>query len=364
MALPLRTTLDDIFALCTYFSAKPTGATIKDAKAVLGSSRLDPRKINALKFFGYLEEQDQRLRVTSEGRAIAKNIGAARAAVFVRTIRKVDPYRAIVERAAYQQELSLITTDVAAHWHDHFKDIAGGTDDTLNDQAVCFFHIVQGGELVTLVLGGGRKGPTRVDFDEGALASFISDEDRSITASEDIEEKPLKEEKPTSTKSISVDSSRQAAQEEEAPLELGQGIFIAHGKNKKPLDQLKRILDQFKIQYRVAVDEANLGRPISSKVREIMQSCNCAILIFTADEEFKDKDANTIWRPSENVVYELGAASYLYGNRVVIMKEDTVDFPSNFRDVGYISFANDQLEAKAMEILRELIGFGIVKVST
>ncbi len=46
------------------------------------------------------------------------------------------------------------------------------------------------------------------------------------------------------------------------------------------------------------------------------------------------------------------------------MKEDSVDFPSNFRDIGYISFANDQLEAKAMEILRELIGFGIVKVST
>ena len=95
-----------------------------------------------------------------------------------------------------------------------------------------------------------------------------------------------------------------------------------------------------------------------------MQACNCAILIFTADEEFKDKDGNTIWRPSENVVYELGASGYLYESRIVIMKEDTVTFPSNFRDIGYISFANDQLEAKAMEILRELIGFGIVKVST
>jgi predicted nucleotide-binding protein len=68
--------------------------------------------------------------------------------------------------------------------------------------------------------------------------------------------------------------------------------------------------------------------------------------------------------PSENVVYELGASSYLYGDRVVIMKEDSVDFPSNFRDIGYISFATDQLEAKTMEVLRELIGFGIVKVST
>ena len=71
-----------------------------------------------------------------------------------------------------------------------------------------------------------------------------------------------------------------------------------------------------------------------------------------------------IWRPSENVAYELGAAGYLYGSRMVIMKEEDVTFPSNFREIGYISFQRDQLDAKAMEILKELIGFGIVKVST
>jgi predicted nucleotide-binding protein len=149
-----------------------------------------------------------------------------------------------------------------------------------------------------------------------------------------------------------------------ASKELGQGIFVAHGKNKKPLDQLKRILEQFRIPYKVAVDEPNLGRPIGAKVKEIMESCNCAILIFTADEEFQDKNGNPVWRPSENVVYELGASGFLYGSRIVILKEETVEFPANFRDLGHISFAKDQLEAKSMDVLKELIGFGIVKVST
>ena len=148
------------------------------------------------------------------------------------------------------------------------------------------------------------------------------------------------------------------------PRELGQAIFIAHGKNKKPVEQLKKILEQFRIPYKVAVEEPNLGRPIGNKVREIMEACNCAILIFTADEEFRDKDGNVIWRPSENVAYELGAAGYLYDSRMVIMKEEDVTFPSNFQDIGYISFDKDQLEAKAMDILKELIGFGIVRVST
>ena len=57
------------------------------------------------------------------------------------------------------------------------------------------------------------------------------------------------------------------------------------------------------------------------------------------------------------MTFELGAAGFLYDNRIVIMKEDNVEFPANFRDIGYISFSKDQLAAKAMEILKELIGF-------
>ena len=126
----------------------------------------------------------------------------------------------------------------------------------------------------------------------------------------------------------------------------------------------KRILDRFKVPYKVAVEEPNLGRPIGEKVKETMRLCNCAILIFTADEEFSDTDGNTVWRPSENVVYELGATSYLYGKRIVILKEDAVEFPSDFKDLGYISFGKNQLEAKSMDVISELIGFGILKVST
>jgi hypothetical protein len=48
----------------------------------------------------------------------------------------------------------------------------------------------------------------------------------------------------------------------------------------------------------------------------------------------------------------------------VILKEESVKLPSNFSDLGYISFAKDELTAKSMDVLSELIGFGIVKVST
>ena len=45
------------------------------------------------------------------------------------------------------------------------------------------------------------------------------------------------------------------------------------------------------------------------------------------------------------------------GNCVAdMLKEEGVEFPTNFRDLGYISFSKDLLEAKSIDVLKELIG--------
>jgi predicted nucleotide-binding protein len=149
-----------------------------------------------------------------------------------------------------------------------------------------------------------------------------------------------------------------------APVTRPSAIFVGHGKNRGPLEKLQKILDEFKVPYKVVVDLPNLGRPIPDKVKDTMEECNSAILIFTKDEEFRDADGKELWRPSENVVFELGAASYAYEDRVVILKEKGITFPTNFSSVGYIEFEENAIEAKAVDILKELIGFGLVKITT
>ncbi|MGH6924125.1 MAG: TIR domain-containing protein [Propylenella sp.] len=143
-------------------------------------------------------------------------------------------------------------------------------------------------------------------------------------------------------------------------------LFVAHGKNHKPLDDLKKILQQLKIPHKVAVDEANAGRPISKKVADLMHECTAGIFIFTRDEKFsRDDDKGNqveVWRPSENVVYELGAANYLWDKKIIILREDGVNFPSDFSDLGYITFKDGELESKGMEILKELIAFELVTI--
>jgi hypothetical protein len=141
-------------------------------------------------------------------------------------------------------------------------------------------------------------------------------------------------------------------------------LFLAHGKNNRPLEELKKILDGFGIQYVVAVDEPHVGRPISAKVAQLMNECTAGIFVFTKDELFfrkqKSGEMEEVWRPSENVIYELGAAGILWERKIIILKEDGVSFPSDFNDLGYIPFVDGEISARAMHIMQELIRFKLL----
>jgi predicted nucleotide-binding protein len=140
-------------------------------------------------------------------------------------------------------------------------------------------------------------------------------------------------------------------------------IFVGHGKNKAPLQQLQTLLTTFQIPHKIVVDEPNLGRPIPQKVKETIEECGSAILIFTRDEQFFDAGGKEVWRPSENVVHELGATSLAYGDRIFIFKEKGLHFPTNFQSIGYIEFEANDIQARTADLLKELIGFGLVRVT-
>ncbi len=365
MSLPTRATLDDIEHTCKYLAGKPTGATLKDISSIVGEKLADSRRISALQSWGLIEiQEDGKYKVTELGRLSTKG-DEGRNEAMKEVLRRTNAYLAILERAAHRKEDSIIINDVGAHWHNHHKNEASDNDETLKAQAISFFQVAEGAGLGTMIVG--RRGQqTRFSFSFDRLKAFVHGTE-SITQEKSHSDLPNeqdyvseKERRHEPETTFDTPDSSELSRHSDR----GKGIFIAHGKNKKPLEQLKRVLDQFHIPYKVATDEPNLGRPIGAKVREIMNSCNCAILIFTADEEFKNTKGDTIWRPSENVVHELGASAYLYDNRIVIMKEEIVNFPSNFRDLGYIPFETDQLEAKSMDLLKELIGFKIVKFTT
>lgn len=227
----------------------------------------------------------------------------------------------------------------------------------------CMEHILEDARFVglTRTVKGGAEW---IEFDMSSLEEPSVD-DVGVQDDEDddsIDEFDLRDTDPLTV----ADHTGKATNGHTPPVLKPTKVFIAHGKNHKPLDQLKKMLDAFKVPYAVAVDEPHAGRPISAKVANLMRKeCSSGIFIFTADEEFtqvKDGEPKQVWRPSENVVFELGAASILYDNRIVIFKEQGVTFPSDFSDLGYITFESEQLVEQMGNLFQELVKLDILEV--
>ncbi len=220
---------------------------------------------------------------------------------------------------------------------------------TDNCNYVGFFRQISGSTMVMINNSGSQAPPKDLEHHDTETKGLDI-----IEGTEDLNNLDKENEQSTLT---SQSTNSPAAQQ------LNKPIFIGHGKNRKPLEKLEKMLSTFKIPFKVTISEANLGRPIPKKVRDTMLDCGSAILIFTRDEMFKDKDENEIWRPSENVVHELGAASFAYEDRIVVFKEKGVSLASNYSSLGYIEFEIETMEAQSMDLLKELIGFGLVKIT-
>ena len=180
-------------------------------------------------------QEDGKLKASEEGRLSTKGEAEKRVALG-RVIRRIPAYLAIVERAAHRREDAVSVSDVSAHWHTHFKEEAGGSDEFLKMQAISFFQITEGARLGTMIIG--RRGqPTRFSFSGDALKNFVGGaQAEEVTRTE--EEAGLDPELGEAGALESDQSATRAASAAEAfpARRTGQGIFVAHGKNKKPLD--------------------------------------------------------------------------------------------------------------------------------
>lgn len=222
-------------------------------------------------------------------------------------------------------------------------------------QFVGFIRKVQGNDWVEL-----QSTPlpsTNAGSSQSNVINNADDDDIAIEVSE--------QDKATETPHLSV--VRPVADEPPQWPTQAKKVFIAHGRDHGPLDQVKKMLDQLKVKYAVAVDEPNRGRPISVKVASLMkEECSSAIFIFTADEHFNKIDEQDnqidIWRPSENVIYELGAALILYDTRIVIFKDKRIKLPSDFADLGYIDFDEDKIVMQMGQLISELVSLDILEV--
>ena len=346
MLLPIRTTAEDIDAVCGYLITKPTGARLAEAKAVVDGKRLDGRKLTALKTWGLMEEDSGKLRITERGRRVVRASGAGRSEVMGQIIRDIEPYRAVVERVVHRGEITMTATEVAAHWHEHFRNEVSASDKTLNDQAVCFFHVAQEADLGTLVVG--RKGlQTRFDFDGDTARAFVG-----VSVGGEGEAAPEQLEAGAGDLPP-LDSAQEGGSEPESTRTDNSRVFITHGANKKILNQVKELLTFGKFEPVVAMEHETPARPVPQKVMSDMRTCRAAVIHVGAETLLYDDAGNAVPQINGNVLIEIGAAMALYADKFVLLVEEGLELPSNLQGLYECRYAGDELNMAAiMKLLK------------
>lgn len=120
-----------------------------------------------------------------------------------------------------------------------------------------------------------------------------------------------------------------------------QKIFIAHGKNKTILDQIKVMLELGDFNPIIAEEQETTAKPVPKKVLDQMRECHAAVISVTADEG--SPNVNGHFPVNQNVLIEIGAAFVLYDERVILVWDKRVDVPSNLQGLYRCEYEGEEL---------------------
>ncbi len=361
MALPVLTTADDVRDLIAYLKTKP----INEAKAAIKKSVLDPRKLTAYTLWGFITKEGERIKLTQRGWDYARKPESEQE-VFRRVIDSIPPYKSVLEWAHHQKMDSITNVDVAAHWHEHHKEVLGtDNEDTIKNTAVCFFHVAQAAGLGTLVVG--RRGQTtRLDMDREQLKQYIEAGPSTPPWTAKSDAILAQTEVVTGPEQVASENVNRAVATPPAP-ELPPTppnaktvaeirCFISHGSNMDLVEQVQTMLGLADIQSEIAVKEETSAIPVPEKVFSAMRRCSTGIIVVSVDETRKDKDGK--FTINENVLIEIGAAFVLYDKRVVLLWDKRLSVPSNLQGLYRCEFEGNELSWSAgMKLMKAIRGF-------
>ena len=191
------------------------------------------------------------------------------------------------------------------------------------------------------------------NFDEITKSETAEENFDEITKSETAEENfdEITKSETAEEKSSEITGSKKTDDVETAPI-----VFVSHSKNKKILEQIKKILTFGEIKYSIAEEEKTTAIPIPDKISQIMRSCNCAIINVSADEEMKQEDNS--YAINENVLIEIGAAFVHYDKRVILLVDKRLELPSNLQGLSRCGYDGNELSFEdAMNLQDQILEF-------
>jgi len=152
---------------------------------------------------------------------------------------------------------------------------------------------------------------------------------------------------------VGLDQLRQESGYVVAP--SAKKVFISHGHAEDVLRRVEDYVRALGLEPVVVKRLASGGEAIDDLVEKRMEECQAAIILATGDD-----DVNGRKQPRPNVIHEIGLAQRALQNRVVYLKEQGCDFPSNVAPKVWEEFNRADLSSAFEKIAKELRGFGLL----
>lgn len=138
----------------------------------------------------------------------------------------------------------------------------------------------------------------------------------------------------------------------------GDKIFIGHGRSKLWARLQVYIKDDLSLQTSTFEDKSRTSETIINILSQLLDESSFAILIMTAEDEMVDGEI----RARQNVIHEAGLFQGRLGfDKVIILKQDSVEEFSNIAGLQYIPFSGDNIEQTFYELQRKLKKSGLLK---
>jgi predicted nucleotide-binding protein len=135
-------------------------------------------------------------------------------------------------------------------------------------------------------------------------------------------------------------------------------VFIGHGRSKLWARVQLFLKDDLNIESITFESESHTNESIVNILEDFLIKASYAVLILTAEDETSDGKT----RARQNVIHEAGLFQGRLGfNKVIILKQDTIEEFSNISGLQYIPFTGDNIEQTFYELQRTLKKAGLVK---
>lgn len=140
--------------------------------------------------------------------------------------------------------------------------------------------------------------------------------------------------------------------------EVNGPIFLVHGRDIERREIVRRFLERVTGNNVVVLaEQPNQGRDLLGKLLNHAQPASFAVVLLTPDDVGGRDPDDLKARARQNVVFELGLFIAMLGrSKVAALNDSTVELPTDFSGVAYISLTSDSWQ---VELARELKAAGL-----